>query len=354
MSNTYFDATGVLLFDGPAKITPLIKALFQPFNFGDDASGDETQRTISVQSEIQTPLWDSYLEHLIASLPEQARSALDMLESPDCILSEYGHHFGVDLEDFVDAIDFDGEVDVLDIVRLAHLLSDGHNLIGVSMEGAWHCDRPRLWEFGGWALHQTPRYALTLSLSDVRHFASSLDTAISESPDAAAGTLNQWLNRFIGGIEDRNLQDNLRFRYALPESSGTSSESANDDWSRTLYVGALATDDGSGPAWARFQITPAFIRRLKVLRAACHLQQVSEICTVAAPEAWGQESVWRHAPLAAQRLVVTGDSFWFTAQPHRRMCSFETLPLSIHWLIESVIGAGEPLYRRIDAESVND
>lgn len=354
MSNTYFDATGVLLFDGPAKITPMIRTLFQPFNFSDDSTDDETQRTISAQSEIQTPLWDSYLEHLVAALPEEARNALVVLESPDCILSEYGHHCGVDLEGFVDGIDFDGEVDILDIVHLAHLLSDGHNLIGVSMEGAWHCDRPRLWEFGGWAVHHTPRYTLNLSSSDVRTLASSLDSALSQSADATAGILNQWLNRFIDGIEDRSLQDNLRFRYVLPEATGVSTESANDDWSRTLYVGAIATDDGGGPEWARFQITPALVRRLKVLRAACQMHQVAEIATVAAPDAWGAGAGWRGMPLAAPRLVVTGDSFWFTAQPHRRVCSFETLPLSIQWLIEAVTGDGEPLYRRVDPELVKD
>jgi hypothetical protein len=354
VSNTYFDATGVLLFDGPAEITPMIRTLFQPFNLSDDSTDDETQLTITVQSEIQTPFWDSYLEHLVDSLPEEARKALFVLESPDCILSEYGHQFGVDLGDFVDAIDFESEVNILDIVRLAHLLSDGHNLVGVSMEGAWHCDRPLLWKFGGRVLHHTPRYTLSLSSFDVRTFASSLDTAISASADATAGILNQWLNRFIDGIEDRNLQDSLRFRYVLPDKIGASSASADDDWSRTLYVGAIATDDGGGPEWARFQVTPAFIRRLKVLRAACQMHQVAEIATVAAPDAWGAGAGWRGMPLAAPRLVVTGDSFWFTAQPHRRVCSFETLPLSIHWLIDAVTGEGEPLYRRIDAEAVKD
>ncbi|MFX6728636.1 hypothetical protein ABTH13_20020, partial [Acinetobacter baumannii] len=78
------------------------------------------------------------------------------------------------------------------------------------------------------------------------------------------------------------------------------------------------------------------------------------IATVAAPDAWGAGAGWRGMPLAAPRLVVTGDSFWFTAQPHRRVCSFETLPLSIQWLIEAVAGDGEPLYRRVDPELVKD
>jgi hypothetical protein len=353
MSNTYFDATGVLLFDGPARITPVIEMLFKPFNLGTQRADGPNQRYLNLLSEDSTPDWESYLDSLIASQPEAQRQALSLLESPASILSEIGLHLDVDLESFIATIDFDGQVDILDIVLLAKLFQDGHNLIGLSMEGGWHCDRALLWEFGGWAVHSTPRCTVDVSSSNVRRFAESLDEAIATSPDSTANVLNQWLNRFIDGIHDPSLQESLRFRYVLPDTTDSTSSVVAASWSRMLYVRASCTDNGAGPKWARIEVTPDLIHRIKMLRAACNMHSVSDIRAVGSPDAWGPGIDPSNLPLIAPRLVVTPDSFWFFAQPAGRIAEFETLPLSVHWLIDTFTAAGEPVYRRVTPETVN-
>jgi hypothetical protein len=102
-----------------------------------------------------------------------------------------------------------------DLVKLARALADGHNLVGLCLEGAWHGDKPRLWEFGGWCAHDTPRYALDLSTSTTLAFARSFDDALASSPDDAERVLGQWFARFVAGIGDEATQQTLARRFGL-------------------------------------------------------------------------------------------------------------------------------------------
>jgi hypothetical protein len=351
--NTYSDATGVLLFDGPARITPVIEMLFQPFNLGAPSAGADNQRYVNVLSEESDPFWDSYLADIVAKLPEATRRAIPADESAEFILTEIGHHFGVYIEEFVDSVDFEGQVNIVDAIELAEQFRDGHNLIGLSMEGAWHSHSARLRAFGGWAIHRTPRCMVSLDTAEVIHFASTLDEAIGQTPDATQQVLSRWFNRFVDGIADQHLQEALRSRYVLPESEASTLTARPVDWSRSLYVCAISTDDGTAPTWARIQISPALIRQLKELQAVCTLHRLSKTCIAGSPDAWGPTSEWRHVRLVPQHLVVAGDAFWFSAEPKPRICAFETLPLSIHWLMETFTGSGEPVYHGIHFDAVN-
>jgi hypothetical protein len=343
------------MFDGPARITPVIAMLFKPFDLDKASTGKADQRYINVLSEESDPDWESYVNHLIDSQPEALRKSLLFLETPASVLCEVGLHLRVDLEDFIQSVDFNDSINIADIFRLAQLLQDGHNLVGLSMQGAWHSDRAQLGAFGGWAVHMTRRCSVILSSFEARDFAKALDKAIATSADSTAGILNQWLNRFIEGISDLSLQESLRFRYALPTPPACASPPATNAWSRTLYVAAVATDNGHGPAWACIEITPDFIVRIKALHAACNLHQVAEIRAVDSPAAWAPVAAEQQPlALAMPRLVVAGDHFFFSAQVAGRIGDIETLPLSIHWLVENFTGAGEPVYRRISPATVND
>lgn len=212
MSNTYHDATGVLLFDGPAQVTPVIKMLFEPFNLDVEPDGDDGQRYVAVLSEETNCSWDTYAERLTESAERDFGIDFDDLPEPDEVLERIGTYFGLDLGPVVDPIDFDASVSITDILKLALLLIDGHNLTGLALEGAWHGDKPRLWEFGGWATLAMPRYTLDLSTSEVLRFAQSLNEALALGVEPAAQLLGGWVDRFIDGVVDESVRLALKQR----------------------------------------------------------------------------------------------------------------------------------------------
>lgn len=162
MSNAEFNATGVLLFDGPARITAVIEMLFAPFHL--NAVGDDADDRRRIEMHIASTLsWERYLQQLAQALPEVVRLALSMRNEPSQCLHAIGGLFSTNLSAFAETIDLDAGVDIGDIVNLALRLHDGHNLIGFSLAGAWQGGNRHPGAFGGWASYRTPHYALNLS-----------------------------------------------------------------------------------------------------------------------------------------------------------------------------------------------
>jgi hypothetical protein len=201
MANTYGDATGLLMFDGSARITPVIRLLFTPFKLGKTPEASGTEHYVAVLAEDNAHFWDSY----ICRLADAAEAAFGIHFNdprPDRLLRELGAHLGFDLTAFVETIDLDTSVALADVVRLAFLLDDGHNLSGLCLEGCWHCDRPRLWEFGGFASYVSRRYALDLSTSELLDFARALDAGLSQDTARAAGAVVDLITRLASGLAD--------------------------------------------------------------------------------------------------------------------------------------------------------
>jgi hypothetical protein len=346
------DATGLLLFESRARITQVIQLLFAPFNLLPLEEVVKELCYIEVPDSGPVQRWDRYVDHLIRLSPEPLCAELLRLQTPADVLLSIGHRLNVDLKAFVGKLDFASPVQITDVVRLAQQLPDGHNLIGVSVGGAEYADSAYMDVFRDWATLASRRYRLHAVASDMSALARTVDLALPAVPDAAVEVLDGWLTRFIDGIADASLKQTLRARYGLKDAPAHSTTTSDNTWSRSVYVGAQATDEGGGPEWARIDVTPDFIRRLESLRAACHRYALNETSIVDAPAFWGPGVSWNHMPLFKPRLVVTADSFWFTVNPSRRVCAFETLPLSLNWLITTVAEGGEPLYRRIDPAQV--
>jgi hypothetical protein len=364
MANTYDDATGVLLFDGPAVMTPVIRMLFTPFNLDETSyEGVDSQRYIAQLSEENEYDWDSYLEILI----ENARTTFGMVIPEACAPAEVirmiGIHFGADLAAFSDKIDFEGGVSIGSLVKLALLLLDGHNLVGYALQGAWHCDRPRLWEFGGWAVYQSKRYAIDQSSADVLGFAREMDAALATDSLTAAGILYRWIEASLNGIADEPVRSDLARRVGQrlcmsgpARIVGEATDPATEaQWTRRVTVEAHACDEfGDGPAYARWEVTPTFIARLLSLQALCVEHRLTEVRVTDGPEVWGPGDVAEELRLNCPELVVTRLMFWFSDQPKHCSYAVETQCQWIESFLREVSGPGEPVYLGIDPAELEE
>lgn len=215
MANTYSDATGVLMFDGPAKITPVIRMLFKPFKLDDEPEDSGNEHYVAVLAEDNDYSWDFYLDEVVDAAQQAFGIDFQGQEEPADIIKMIGAHFSTDLSTLIDSIDLDNLVLLDDVAQLALSLADGHNLIGLCLEGCWHGAKPRLWEFGGWAAYVSKRYALHLSTSAGLSFARAMDAGLAVGPDQAAVVLASWIRRFINGIADEPVRGELVQRLGL-------------------------------------------------------------------------------------------------------------------------------------------
>ena len=358
MANTYYDATGVLTFNGPAVITPVIRLLFNPYNLDDESRGDgDTERTIAQCSEEFSYLWDGYLEGLAEDANKLIGIAIPEGSDSVLILKTIGLHFGVDLTGFIEDIDFDGMVGIDSLVTLARLLPDGHNLAGFSLQGAWHCDRPRLWEFGGWCTHQSEQYAIDRSISADLDFARAFGTALVSDRMAASELLYRHIAPYFDGIVCQQVRADLRRRVgerlcARPmeqSMDAASSSPVGASWTRSVYVEAHSCDEhGEGPVYAHLEVTPRFIATLLSLQALCVAHQLLEVSVSDGPDAWGPSGIDDELRLNNPELVVTPSLFWFRDQPKHCTYTVETSGQRIDSFVAEISSAGAPVYLGIE------
>lgn len=359
MANTYSDATGVLLFNGTAKITPVIRMLFAPFKLEEEPETSGTEHYVAVLSEDNSYDWDRYVDELVEGAERHLGLTFESELAPLAVVRAIGAHFQADIEDLIGSMDFDNFVLLSDLVALALRLQDGHNLVGLSLEGCWHCDRPRLWEFGGWSTFASARYILALSTADISAFARAMDTHTAEGVAPTAKSLSVFVKELIDGIVDRRLHTEVvpALIALLGEPPARDERTTPVDeasWERTVYLEAHATDEGSGPGYARLNVTPAFIATLKSLRALCAERSLTEVRIADAPNAWGPGTSAEPLQLQAPELVVTPRMFWFTDHPKGMPFEIETRGYDIERFIYEVSGPGTPVYLGVNPEDVED
>lgn len=364
MANNYLDSTGVLLFDGPAVVTPVIRMLFAPFKLDDDPEGNGSRQYVAVLSEDNDYDWDSYAGLLASAAHTELGIDLRDLVTPADVVKTVAKHFAAEVDSLIDAIDFDNQVAIGDVVALALALRDGHNLAGHCMEGAYHCSRPRLWEFGGWASFGSRRYALNLSTSSLLQFAREFDEALDKGADQAAIVLATMVGDLTIHVADERIRGEVvnRLGSALgytdtgASSAGTEAPApAEAAWTRTVYVEARPCDDfGEGPGFARWDVTPAFIAQVLSLQALCVERKLTEVRVTGGPDVWGPVNVADELRLTMPELVVTPSMFWFSDQPKHRNYAVETRGQSIDSFLRDVSGAGEPVYLDIDPSEIED
>lgn len=202
MSNSYNDATGVLLFDGPAKVTDVISMLFKPFNLAPAPDEGDAAAYIAILSEETSQSWDGYADEIVEIGRAQLGINFGDALTPEEIVACLGRKFGRDLAPYIASVDFDCDVTIGDVVSLAKQCNDGHNLIGFSIEGCWHADRAGLWEFGGYMSFEATHYAFSLSTSDLKNHAVGMNAQLASGTDAPAQALHSLLTRLLSGIKD--------------------------------------------------------------------------------------------------------------------------------------------------------
>jgi hypothetical protein len=216
MANNYYDATGVLILD---QVTPVITALFGAFRLDATFPGDG-EVTIARLSESDDPQWDDVLDGLVelAKAFGQPLPASDELGLP-AVLRALAKHFRAedreDLKQLIEHQSFEDEAELEDLFLIATCFDDGHGLTAIKLEGAWYCDKPRLFEFGGEGVfisREVTLYGASLLALELGH--GLREALLQGDLDEAANWLTLHLNRLLSGIRDADTREALRLKLA--------------------------------------------------------------------------------------------------------------------------------------------
>ncbi|MBN3760882.1 hypothetical protein [Burkholderia sp. Ac-20365] len=198
MANTYYDKTGVLIFDGEPKVTPILLALFDTYelNPGEVRAADfpSNQHQIREIAEDTDVSWQnvalSISRHASAigvSLPDGAEET-DMAQWLIVLARKFGVTDGV-CRRLAEADQFDGDAPVADLYDLAMQFRDGHNLVSVATEAGWHSDQERLYGFGGHGAFYGPHLRIRTDSSTARQLGAQINDALTKGDYAEAGEL---------------------------------------------------------------------------------------------------------------------------------------------------------------------
>lgn len=223
MANNYYDATGVLVL---SAVTPVIKALFGNFSL-DPEGGEDGQAYIAVLSEESNPSWDDVLEGLVELSQSLALDVPSDFESLEGYLELLGRHFGAKDQEKLgdltgeDNVDMDTHPELRVLFAIANQLDDGHGLAALQIEGAWHSQRPRLFEFGGEGLYFSRQFTCSTNSSTALTLGKAVDSALqSNDLVRAAASITKHLDSLLDGVFNPQIREQLRatLAQALAES----------------------------------------------------------------------------------------------------------------------------------------
>jgi len=212
MSNSYYDLTGVLRLK---QVTPIIKALFGGLSLDPNYPG-KGEAYFARMSEVSSQSWDDVLDELeeLASShglnwdPEPGQEA-----TADDLLWALARHFKDKNEGFaalVEASSFEEDTDLEALFVLARAFDDGHGLEAIFFEGCWHCDKPRLFEFGGDGGFIGQHCTVMGTSSQYLQVGGDLDKALASSNvEEAAALLEKHLASVLAGIDDSSARTNV-------------------------------------------------------------------------------------------------------------------------------------------------
>lgn len=222
MSNTYSDMTGTISI---AQVTPVIKAIFGGYNLDPKYPGNG-KAYIACMSEVDSSDWEPIRESLVALARSQGITItregepdgepFGDDEDPDmeAVLHSLAPHFGqqdnADLAHFVERTDFDNSAEMSDLFFLASILDDGHGLEAMSVEWSWHCDKPRLHEFGGCGLFVHRLFQLSSDSDTADRTGSAMTKAAIAGDHEKAGEIAaSYLTSMLSGLSDSSFRDSV-------------------------------------------------------------------------------------------------------------------------------------------------
>ena len=216
MANNYYDATGVLILD---QVTPVITALFGAFNLDQTYPGNG-EVYIARISETNDPQWDDVLEGL-TDLANALKCPLPAgyEVSIEGYLRNLVKHFHAedneDLENLIQHHPFEDGADLAALFLIATCFDDGHGLKAIKFESAWHCSKPRLFEFGGEGIFISREIVLYGASSRALELGHDLHGALLQgSLDEAADRLALETLNVLSGISDDVKRQTLRQKLA--------------------------------------------------------------------------------------------------------------------------------------------
>lgn len=212
-----FDAAGVLVL---SQVTPVITALFADFNL-DGTRADDGRAPISQLSGAPPSCWQGIHRRLLSlaaglDLPSPNDDAEDA--NLPWLLRTLAHHFSpapsAALLNLIDEICDDDPVSLEALFHFATHMDDGHGLVAIEFEGAWHCAIPGKRDFGGAGSFISREVGhLTSSSSEALLLGSALRAAIlANDLDSAAKLLCMEVLAPLGSIPDGSLRSLLRQR----------------------------------------------------------------------------------------------------------------------------------------------
>jgi hypothetical protein len=224
MADNYYDGTGVLVLD---TVTPIIQALFGGLRLDADYPGNG-QAYIARIYEGGDAFWDDIRDNL-----DQLAEGLGLPPAKEAgdgiapVLRRWATHFGVEnherLNQLIGHHDFEDTADLESLFLIATCFDDGHGLKAIALEAAWHCSKPRLFEFGGEGLFISREVAVYGSSGLVQELGNELREAlVAGKLEDAAATLLSEVNDLLAGIAGDTTRQWLQDRLAhkLLEKSG--------------------------------------------------------------------------------------------------------------------------------------
>ncbi|NNM52099.1 MAG: hypothetical protein HKM02_07725 [Pseudomonadales bacterium] len=202
MAINYYDMTGVLILD---QVTPVIKALFNGYNLDGSFPG-KGQAYIANISESSNCSWYSVCENL-ESLAKELGLKIDESNMIEEVLSVLASHFSAnqnnDLANLMENSTFEDDASLDALFTIAKAFDDGHGLKAFKYEGCWHCDKPRLDNFGGHGEFTGSHVTVRGSSTGIVELGEKLEAAIeSGNTNKAAELICKQVSSLLAGIYD--------------------------------------------------------------------------------------------------------------------------------------------------------
>lgn len=227
MANNHYEATGVLVLE---RVTPVIRALFGGFRLDADYPGNG-EAYIALVADA-SPSWDDLREELVElAKPLGFTSSVEAIPPVGEVLQVLAQHFGADgnaaLMSLIGRDGFEDDADLHVLFLLATCFDDGHHLREIRFEGCWHCDKPRLFEFGGAGHYLSREFEAHSASGHALQLGHLIRNALSSGDfDQGATVIARETDRLLAGIHNAVHRRQLQRRvvWHLIEGLGTDGE----------------------------------------------------------------------------------------------------------------------------------
>lgn len=220
MSSSEYEATGTLIFNTGSSdehLTPIIKGLFGPFNVTTlDDKNNKGKAYIARADGKTSTKWSDIALSLDKVAETFGLSPLIERGMQEWI-SILSKNFNVDASSLVTeaTIIEDHDADLCDLFKLAKIFNDGHGLTAISTQGAWHCDKLRLDEFGGDGIFISDEITYSVNSGEAGSLGASAKKYIDANDIQKLSALfNRQVRSLLTSITNPEIKEEIAFYVA--------------------------------------------------------------------------------------------------------------------------------------------